>query len=122
MVRPLTIKFIRENDDGDEIEDELPTKYGVCPRCDGAGSHVNPNVDGHGITAEEWERDWDDESREGYFRGDYDVSCEECHGLRVVPCVDREACDQKLLEEYDEHQRIEARWRAEEAHARRMGY
>lgn len=86
-----------------ELEEtvELPGKYEVCGRCQGKGSHVNPNIDGHGITAEEWwGPDWDDESREMYMSGGYDVSCYECHGKRVVLVVDEERCDKALYDEY----------------------
>lgn len=120
-MRP-TIKFEMENDEGDEVEVELPAKYEVCHRCEGEGKHVNPNIDGHGITAEEWERDWDEESREAYFAGRYDVTCEECKGERVVPVVDvdRLSEDQKkTYEEYQRHQRLVAQWDYEDRMTRR---
>lgn len=76
--------------------------YEVCSTCDGKGSHVNPDIDAGGISGDDpfWEDDRDDdwdwggcEDDEGnlpvatsrYMRGDYDVSCYECHGKRVVP-------------------------------------
>lgn len=84
-----------------EEEVELPTKYAVCTRCEGKGSHVNPSIDGHGISGEEWNGpDWDDESREMYMTGGYDVACYECKGLRVVTVVDESKCDPKLYEDY----------------------
>lgn len=90
---------------GDEIDVEetieLPGKYEVCDRCQGKGSHTNPAIDGNGITSEEWwGPDWDDESREDYMNGFYDVSCYECHGKRVVLEVDENRCDKELLKEY----------------------
>ncbi len=102
-----TIKFETVNDDGEEVEYELAAKYEICPRCEGSGSHTNPSIDSHGITSEEWERDWDDESREMYFNGGYDVTCYECKGERVVLEVDEEQINnygtpeqKKMLEEY----------------------
>lgn len=85
-----TMRIEYVNDNGEEIEAEIPCCKEVCPRCQGEGKHVNPAIDGHGITSEEWS-DWDDESRENYFSGVYDVTCEECQGLRVIdiPDVDR---------------------------------
>lgn len=65
--------------EGDEAEFEVPAVYQVCETCDGKGSHVNPSIDAHGITAEEWSEEWDDESRQGYLAGDYDVP-----GLRLL--------------------------------------
>lgn len=82
----------------DDEETVLPSKYEVCPTCGGRGSYVNPSIDSHGITAEEWDT-WDDEEREGYFAGYYDITCEECEGLRVVRVPDWEKLtdDQKRL-------------------------
>lgn len=90
---------------GDEIDVEeqieLPGKYEVCGRCQGKGSHMNPAIDGHGITAEEWwGPDWDDESREMYMNGGYDVTCHRCDGHRVVLVVDKAKIEQSLLKEY----------------------
>lgn len=79
--------------DGDGNETELPTVWKVCARCHGEGKHVNPSIDGNGITAEEFAEDPD--FREEYFAGAYDVKCYECAGKRVVKVVDEE----KLTEE-----------------------
>ncbi len=70
----------------DEIEVEIPTKFVVCDRCRGSGTHVNPAIDGHGISPDEFRDDPDFE--EAYFRGDYDVPCYECKGNRVVTVPD----------------------------------
>jgi hypothetical protein len=79
-----------ENDNGDEIE--IPTRFELCPRCEGRGTHDHPAFD-NGITADEWNGpDWDDESREYYMRGDYDVQCTQCSGLRVVEVPDVRRC------------------------------
>lgn len=98
---PFLFEYL--DDDGYEQEHSFPSKKEVCPRCNGEGKHVNPNVDGHGITAEEWEQDWDDESREMYFSGGYDVMCEECHGHNVVDVPDESrfsSQDKKVWEIY----------------------
>lgn len=68
----------------------IRVKFGVCPTCNGKGTHVNPSIDSHGITADEWDRDWSYEDREAYMSGGYDVSCYECHGKRVVPEINRD--------------------------------
>ena len=73
---------------GDIVEKKLPARFEVCPRCRGEGLHVNPNVDGHGITAEEWENEWDDDRREAYMSGRYDITCQECEGKRVISVLD----------------------------------
>ena len=83
----VTVNLYYENDDGEEVEEEydFPMKFEVCGLCNGKGSHVNPSIDSHGISAEEWDRDWSYEDRETYMSGGYDVSCYECDGQRVVP-------------------------------------
>lgn len=81
-----TVRY--ENEDGVEDDIEILCTYEVCGTCEGKGSHVSPGIDAHGITAEEWDRDWDQEDREAYFTGRYDVTCSECRGRRVVPVAD----------------------------------
>lgn len=72
---------------GAEFRVAFPVKKEVCYRCRGKGVHVNPAIDGHGISPEEFADDPD--FAESYFRGDYDVSCERCNGDRVIDTVDR---------------------------------
>jgi hypothetical protein len=91
----------------------FPMKYVVCGLCNGTGKHVNPSIDAHGITAEEWDRDWDYDDREMYMSGGYDVQCYECHGKRVVPEIDNSPHllsdpAKKLLEYIDEQIEEEA--------------
>lgn len=74
--------------DGNWYRTNLPAKYVVCPRCEGRGTHVNPSVDGQGLSSEDLE---DEEFREAYFGGAYDVRCFQCEGHRVVPQVDWDA-------------------------------
>ncbi len=106
---------------GDD-EVEIPTKFEVCPRCEGRGSHVNPAIDGHGITAEEWNGpDWDEDSRAMYLSGGYDVACERCGGKRVIPVPHRERMSQEELKAWDDQAREIAALEAEEAWERRMG-
>lgn len=88
------IKFTVEDDDGNEVEHTLPSKFEVCSRCEGHGTHLHPDIGGHAYTPEEFAESFDDEGREEYFRhgGIYDVTCKRCGGRRVVPEVDEEAC------------------------------
>lgn len=115
-----TISFETYDDDDNEVVIELPAKYKVCGRCAGAGSHVNPNVDGHGISQEEFDEDPD--FRESYFNGDYDVQCEECEGQRVVLTVDRERTNPTLLQMWDDKVQSDYECAMEYAHEQRMGY
>lgn len=68
------------------------TRFIVCPTCEGRGTHVNRNVDGHGITSDEMDElgpDFFDD----YMSGVYDVRCEECHGQRVVVGCPHPGCN-----------------------------
>lgn len=124
------ITWTREQDSEDEngedtsaeITTRFPAKFEVCHRCGGTGTHVNPNVDGHGITAEEFSEDPD--FKEAYFGGVYDVRCEDCKGERVVLEIDEQACERAglgaLLKEYLDDQAEAARYEAEDRYTRRM--
>lgn len=81
-------------DDNDQAI-KLPTHRIVCPRCHGNGEHVNPSIDGNGISTDDecWQ---DDDFREGYLSGRYNVTCEECHGRNVVDDVDWDALSDEL--------------------------
>ena len=111
--------FSYEDGDGVEHEVELPGSFEVCGSCRGEGTHVNPSIDGNGITSEEWEHDWDDESREMYMSGGYDVTCYECNGARVVWDVDLDRLKQTNPEAYEAYVE-DGRWRAEQAAYERM--
>ena len=121
MNKQEQLTFTVETDDGEDTEYVIPSKYEVCPCCDGKGSHVNRSVDGHGISSEEFAEDPDFE--EAYFRGDYDVGCEECGGKRVVLMPDWESASWKpgLKEQYQEHLDDEYAYESERAAERRMG-
>jgi hypothetical protein len=54
----------------------------VCPVCNGEGKTVNPNIDAHGLTAEDFYDDPD--FAEDYRSGVYDITCAACNGMRVV--------------------------------------
>jgi len=93
----------------------------VCDRCRGKGSHCNPAIDGNGLTREDFDEDPDFE--ESYFRGDYDVACYDCKGLRVVPVVDEDALTPAAREQLRACERRSAQiaqWDAEDARTRRM--
>jgi hypothetical protein len=111
-----------------EMEYELPARWEICNRCKGDGTHVNPNIDGHGITAEEWENEWGEEEQEMYMSGGYDVSCQgqdglQCHHGKVL-VVDEEQCTHEprksLLERYQAQEESAAHDRAADRRTRYM--
>ncbi len=99
-----------ENEDGECTEEELPFLWQVCPVCNGNGTHVNPAIDSGGISMEDFEEDPD--FAEAYVRGDYDITCNHCQGLRVVPAVDVMQCDPDLLELWEAQEADEAEFKA----------
>lgn len=118
------IKFFTiDEDTGDEVVNELPSRKEVCGRCYGEGKHVNPNIDSHGISREEFDEDPD--FKEAYFSGVYDVTCHECNGLRVVDVVDEGACHtperKALLARYYDRLDEDAAYRRECEAERRFG-
>ena len=71
-------------------EVQLPSKKVICPRCHGEGTHVNPSIDGNGLTYEEF--DGDEDFRKDYFAGRYDVVCHTCNGHNVVDVLNEDQC------------------------------
>jgi hypothetical protein len=86
-----------ESEDAEPVE--IPLRFEVCPVCDGKGKHVNPSIDSHGISADEFAEDPD--FARAYFRGRYDVPCNGCGGRRVVPMPLLEE-DQKRLQRWQD--------------------
>jgi hypothetical protein len=117
------IEFTEEDDEGEETVTRIPAEFEICYECRGEGRHTNRNIDGNGITASEWAEDWDEESRETYLSGGYDVDCEVCDGSGkiLVPSTENLTEKQKeSLERYERQQEQNARWDAEDRHTRRM--
>ncbi len=112
----LTMEFEGE---GGDVKYEFPCDFQVCGTCDGKGKHVNPSIDAHGITQDEFYEDPGFE--EAYMEGQYDVSCYECNGKRVMPHIRREHIDDKILQFIDEWIQDEISFRAECEFERRMG-
>jgi hypothetical protein len=123
----MTVEVLLYNEDADDDADEeflaeFPVEFEVCTLCNGKGSHVNPGIDAHGISADEF---YDDPGfAEDYFSGMYDVSCYECKGLRVIP----EIAEKRLTDEQKKNYGIlqdklrdDAMYAAECAAERRMG-
>lgn len=112
---------IHSYDRDEDLEVSIPAKYEVCSRCDGRGTHVNPSIDGNGLTQSDFADDPD--FAEDYFAGRYDVQCYECRGLRVVPVPDESKfrLSHRIafrIWELQEEQR--AQWNREDAYIRRM--
>lgn len=98
----------------------VPVKYEVCDTCGGKGKHVNPSIDAHGISTEEFAEDPD--FADAYWRGEYDVPCNECHGLRVSLCLDEALMSDDDLERTTRFIQAFYTNQYEAAREREMGY
>ena len=109
----------------EEVEVKIPAKFEVCDTCRGKGTHVHPDIDGHGISAEEWNGpDWGEDEQEAYMSGRYDVACYECGGERVIKVVDWDRLkdiNPKLCEDYGDYLDDEADYQRMCAMERAMG-
>ena len=110
---------IYNNGDCDEERLIVPAKIEVCGRCQGKGTHVNPSIDGNGLTREDFDADPDFE--EQYFRGVFDVRCYECKGEKVVKVPDWDAMTEDQRKRAEDWYRWMAESAAEEEAERRMG-
>ena len=95
---------------------ECPAKAEVCSSCQGRGTYVNPSIDSHGLSADDFAEDPD--FAEDYRSGAYDVACKSCGGSRIllVPANENSECAKRLREMMDS----ENRYRGEVAAERRM--
>lgn len=89
----------------------IPCKLEVCDRCGGHGHHVNPAIDGNGLSQEDMD---DPDFMDGYMAGHYDVRCEECGGEKVVPVADLDRMSWRQRAIWFDYLRQEAEARAEE--------
>jgi hypothetical protein len=108
------------DEDGDEVEVEVPFVWTVCPTCDGRGKHVNPSVDAGGLSADDFAQDPD--FRESYFSGGYDVACYGCKGRTTVPEIDTDRASADIVGAIHEAEMADAEYRAEVAAERRHLY
>lgn len=98
----------------------LKAKFEVCPTCEGKGSHVNPSIDSHGLSAEDFAEDPD--FREDYMNGTYDVPCAECGGKRVVMVPDESMCGHDELDLFYKEEASDRQYASECCREREMGF
>lgn len=119
----MTLVYELYDEDEEEFEVEFPAKFEVCELCNGRGKHVNPSIDSHGLTYEDFDEDPD--FRENYLSGMYDEPCYRCKGNRVEPVIDEEHLNEEQrgwLKELNRKRISDAQARAEDAYCRRMGF
>ena len=115
-----TFSWSYTDENGEEVDVELPARWDICSTCYGEGRH-SLAIDGHGISEEERERDWDPESWADYLAGEYDSPCQDCKSNGKVLVVDVEALEPDLAKRYEEHLCEEATYQALCRAERRFG-
>jgi DnaJ-class molecular chaperone len=108
MPRSTRPTLYRETEDGFVDEIELPTRFALCPSCEGRGAtshHVE--CDGGGFTSSEW-AEQDEDFREDYLAGRYDRPCDACNGLRVIEVVDESRLDRRTRKAWRDQCRDDA--------------
>lgn len=98
-----TDEYEREADEDDD--EDMPRRIStandpwiICPACHGDGTHVNPNIDAGGISAETFAEDPD--FAESYFSGAFDQACRVCDQTGKI----RQSKVEQLQEEADERE------------------
>lgn len=108
--------FTIEDNDGNEVT--LPTRWAICPECDG---HGKSSAYLGAITADDRERDWSEEEFDEYLRGGYDRRCDACEGSGKVKEVDWRRLSNAEREVWRAKCEEEAAYRAECRLERMMG-
>jgi hypothetical protein len=116
-----TVEIFFYDSEGEEVTLDVPFKWEICDRCDGKGQHDNPAFS-DGISGEEWNNEWDDEERESYMRGAYDVRCENDCDNGKVRSPDLTGLTEEQRKDYEDHLDQEAYNDRERAAERRWGY
>lgn len=106
--------------DLDDEEHEVKMAYEVCPTCEGKGKHVNPSIDSHGLSYEDFRED--PGFAEDYCSGFYDITCNQCAGKRVVTVIDEEYNSPEIIEMVRDTEKALWENAREYLHEREMGY
>jgi len=124
-----TLTWTEEDEDGVEHQRAIPHKWEICHSCAGDGTipdrAISPTGDGSWTGSEFAEACHEDEDfRDHYFGGMYDVACPDCSGSGKTKAIDWTALEQRdpaLAKRYEDHLKDEACFEAECAAERRMG-
>lgn len=111
----MTFTVTYENEEGEEELIEIPARWEVCGLCNGAGQHINPSIDAHGLSREDFDRDPD--FAEDYMNGRFDVPCYRCSGRSTEPVPDMSSCSEvkrKIIEEILDNHQLDIREREAE--------
>jgi DnaJ-class molecular chaperone len=105
------------DEEGFEQQYVLPSKFEVCPRCQGSGKHDHPAF-ANGFSQEDMAEDPD--FAEEYRGGRYDVTCERCKGKRVIAVPDEDKCTAVQLSALEQYRETRREMAADDASERRL--
>lgn len=106
--------------DGDGTEHEVRLKFEVCDACEGRGRYVNPSIDSHGLSGDDFAEDPD--FAEDYFSGVHDVCCRQCDGERLVAVVDPDRNSKEMVAQIEEAEQDAWADARNSVREREMGY
>ena len=112
-----TIEIYNAETDTDDVI-ELPAKWEICENCRGNGKHVNPSIDGNGLSGEILD---DHEFMADYMAGMFDVPCAPCKASGKVLMPDYDFLTIVQQEALQEQQQADYESAMERAAERRMG-
>tara|TARA_Y100001951_G_scaffold84454_1_gene73832 strand:+ start:746 stop:1153 length:408 start_codon:yes stop_codon:yes gene_type:complete len=98
-----------------KADEAISVRFVVCHVCQGRGNYVNPAIDSHGLTRDDFDADPD--FYEDYRAGVYNIRCEGCEGRATVPVPTHEAHILAIRATAEEEDEVNAIYEAE----RRMG-
>tara|TARA_B100000749_G_scaffold278219_1_gene268489 strand:- start:880 stop:1332 length:453 start_codon:yes stop_codon:yes gene_type:complete len=129
--RKVTLRFGYPDEDDElvSVDEDLEEsekkwfhiKWVVCTICDGRGEYINPSIDSHGLTREDF--DEDPEFADDYRSGFYNMPCGLCQGRSVQPEFDENynVDVKELMKSRDKFLNMLHGWDAEEYMERSMG-
>jgi len=125
----LRDSFLDEEDNLVSVDEDLEEvnkrwyhiKWVICTMCQGRGQYINPSIDSHGLTSEDFDRDPD--FKDDYLSGLYNMTCELCGGRAVQPEFDEyyNSNAKELIEARDKFLDMLQGWDAESEMERSMG-
>lgn len=108
--------FTFENEEGEEVQLQLPAKWELCDQCEGEGRCLMAGLRGVAFTQEEFAESFSDDEADAYFGGGYDTDCEACGASGKIRVPD----ESKWPEDARAALNDERGWRREEESERRM--
>ena len=94
-----------------KADEAISVSFVVCPVCQGRGNYVNPAIDSHGLTRDDFDADPD--FYEDYRSGVYNIRCEGCEGRTTIPVPTNETHILALRATQEDIDEVDAIYEAE---------